>query len=371
MRIAIDAHRLSEREIDTSGGIYISELVTFLDRLGKEDEFYLYVRTKDGEHCWPASLRRCVPRPLGGGDVVWRQLALPLAALVDRTDALFVPFHSVPLLWPKPLVVTIHDLAFVRAPHCFDRRTFLYLQRVTAFAARRATRIVADSRATRDDIVKFYTIPPERITVIYPAARPVFTITANAHRDEAALERLGVTRPFFLFTDGANSRKNLPAAVAGLSILVRHLGAQCILAVTGNGVEPRIDQLLGHDRSMRRYIRPVGRVSVDDLASLYRSAAALVYTSFYEGFGLPIVEAMSCGCPVIVAERSCMPEIAGAAGMLVEPDSPWNVADAMLECLNPHANATLRESSLARSREFSWETAASQLYHALQEAAGQ
>jgi len=361
MKIGIDAHRLSYQEIDTSGGVYISQLVQCMDKIAAGDSLFLYVKQADEDHVWPKGLQRCMRRPILGGDVIWRQLSLPMAALQDRVDVLFIPFHSVPICWPKRLVVAIHDVAFVKAPHCFPPKVRAYLRYVTAFAVRRASHIIAVSDATRDDLIEVYGTSPERITVAHLAPRPIFTYEVT-EADSSVIQRFGINTPFFLFVGGADPRKNLPAAVSAFALLVGKNDIDFDFVVTGRGIEAEGFRVAPR---VRERIKFIGYVATAELVALYSLAVALVYPSFYEGFGIPLVEAMSCGCPVIAADVSAIPEVVGDAGLLVDPRDPSAIAEAMSQCLSTPTRRSLREQGLRRSRQFSWEEAAAKVYRVL------
>lgn len=338
------------------------ELLPRLERVAAaEDQIFLYLKKSEGGYFWPQGLHRSAARQIKGGDVVWRQVALPAMALSDAVDVLFIPFHSVPVVWVRKLVVTIHDLAFVKVGHCFPPDVRSYLTWTTRFAARRADHIVTDSEATRQDLIEVYGLPPERITVVYFAGQAIFTDQPSAS-ECAVLHRLGIRQPYFLFLAGSDPRKNFPSALAAFADLVEIYSSKIDLVVTGKGMN--LATLPVTDR-VRGRIRLPGYVSSQELAALYRSASALVYPSLYEGFGLPLLEAMSCGCPVVASNVSSIPEILGDAGYLVDGNSPKEIAQAMVKCLDDSNRAILRTRGLTRSKLFSWEEAASKLYQVL------
>lgn len=252
-------------------------------------------------------------------------------------------------------VVTVHDLTFVVRPECAVPSLRQFLGRVVPASARRADRVLADSKATADDLVRLYSVPAERVEVVYSAADERFRPMPEAEA-ESVLEGLDIPRPFILTVGTLEPRKNVARlADAFLSLDIHHhlvvAGArgwlyEDILARLAR--EPRIHVLEG--------------VSDSQLVALYNLAEVFAFASLYEGFGLPVLEAMACGTPVASSNAPCLPEIAGDAALLFDPEDTAAIAASVHRlATEPALREELRAAGLARAKRFSWQASAQQL----------
>ncbi|MCD6295847.1 MAG: glycosyltransferase family 4 protein, partial [Deltaproteobacteria bacterium] len=316
MKIGIDAHRLVQEELRRSGGVYLSNLVLNMARLTPDNEFLLYLNKSAS--AFDPKLSNCFLRPIPGPRVVWRQIRLPIAAYKDHVDVLFIPFHSVPRLWLGRLVVVIHDLVFLIVPEYFSKQTCRYLSLVTSYAVKHADRVIAVSESTKRDILKFYGQHLEqKIPVIYEAPKPSFSPLSDSNAAEYLLSHWALENGGYFLTVGTHPIKNLKGTLEAFQIARTQYKVEAKLVVVGN-TNALVSQLVAEE-GMGYNITLAGTVSGEELQILYSNAIALLFPSFYEGFGLPLVEAMACGCPVITSNVSSMPEIAGNAGILVDP----------------------------------------------------
>jgi glycosyltransferase involved in cell wall biosynthesis len=258
-------------------------------------------------------------------DTTWYLGALPVAARKD--DVLHVPGHRGPLLSPAPLVVTIHDLAVFRHPEAFNRWTRTYSRTFLPRLARSATRVIAVSDFTAQEAVELLGVEEERVRVI-------------PHGVEAPFEPEGAVAEgdYLLAVGTLEPRKNLPRVV---------------LAAERAGVELRV---VGAHGWGDVGVESAGFVSDDELARLYRGAACLVYPSVYEGFGLPVLEAMACGTPVVTSRNTALAELSGDAAVLVDPRDVDAIAAGIEEAVRRRDE--LRAAGLERARSFTWEAAA-------------
>jgi len=260
-------------------------------------------------------------------DVAWYPVALPLQA--RRLDVLHCTTMRAPLQAPVPVVVTVHDLAAIRFPELFTAWTRLYARTLLPRVLRSATHILAVSEFTKRDVVELAGVPAERIDVAYNAAdRTVFTPDGPAADGDYVLA-VGTLEP----------RKNLPRlieATGRLGLELRVAGARGWGGVEAGGA----------------HVRWLGRPDDDELAAQLRGALCLGYPSLWEGFGIPVLEAMLCGCPVVTSERSAMEEVGGGAVELVDPEDVASIAAGIERALGRRDE--LRAAGLVRARAFGW-----------------
>ncbi|MCL5039660.1 MAG: glycosyltransferase family 4 protein [Firmicutes bacterium] len=290
--------------------------------------------------------------------------------LLDKADILFLPNHLAPF-WPggPPVVTTIFDLAFLKFPNYFPRRSRQTLKRNTQHAVHRASLVLTISEATRQDILATYGVSPEKVAVTHCG---VDTVRFRPLIDPGAIEevrrRYRLPNNFFLYVGALQPRKNLLGLLEAYT-LARRAGCSWPLVIAG----PRAWLW---EETMRKIQETEGAiyldyVPADDLPAIYALAGAFLYVPFYEGFGLPVLEAMACGTPVITSNVSALPEVAGDAALLVDPYDIPAVARAIWDVHgDPVLRQRMREKGLSRSREFSWENTARETLRLLEAARG-
>jgi alpha-1,3-rhamnosyl/mannosyltransferase len=287
---------------------------------------------------------RSLPTNLG-----WMAASLPLAARAAALDVFHAPAYTAPLWGVHPLALTIHDVSYERRPEWNAYRNDPVRRAFYRRAALAADRIVTDSSFSRDEIVAAYGIPSERIAVVPLAASPAFTPGAF---DRAAVPD-GVRTPYLLHVGDLHVRRNLITALAAL-LEMRAAGEPLQLVCAG--VDRGIGEALrGAAASDPGALVLTGAVSDAVLLNLYRGAAMLVYPSQYEGFGLPLLEAMQIGVPVVAAAAASIPEVTGDAARLVPPldERAWRDAVASVWA-DAAVQARLRAAGLARAAQFTW-----------------
>jgi glycosyltransferase involved in cell wall biosynthesis len=353
MRIGIDARLWGEPR---SGiGRYTRALVEALLQVAPDERWVLYLdRPPVGTP--PGVETRCLPWPQR---LVWTLWAAPRALRRDPVDL----FHGVTGFELPPrragrLVTTVHDLIPFRFPALVPRRHRWAVRCLLGPALRRATRVIAVSQSTRAEILARYRLPPERVQVVHEAAGPAFRPPDVGAR-AAVRARHGLVGPYLLFVGLLEPKKNLDVVLDAVARLrARQAWGDTILVVGGAagwGPDPRVRVAALGLESAVRFLGPVDDV---ELPALYAEALGFVFPSRWEGFGLPVLEAMACGTPVIAARRGALPEITGGAALLVEPE-PEAVADAIGGLLaDPAQRTRLREAGLARAAGFSWARAA-------------
>jgi glycosyltransferase involved in cell wall biosynthesis len=268
-------------------------------------------------------------------DVGWYLGALPRRARRDGVDVLHCPTQRAPVRSSVPLVVTFHDLAVLRHPQTFNRWTRTYSRLALPRVARAARRLIAVSEFTRRELLELLEVPEEKVRVVRNAVGPPFAAEGEAAAGD-----------YVLAVSTLEPRKNLPRLVDAFQ---RANLDGCRLLVAGA-------QGWGSVRLDGDRVRWLGEVGDEELARLYRGARCVAYVSFYEGFGLPVLEAMACGAPVVAARTPAAEEVAGSAAVLVDPLDSEAIAAGLAEAVDRREE--LRAQGLERARAFSWADAA-------------
>jgi glycosyltransferase involved in cell wall biosynthesis len=303
---------------------------------------------------------------------LWTHLRLSWEMARQPPDVLFVPAHVLPLVHPRPSVVTVHDLGYLYYPGAHRPLDRLYLDLSTRYNARAASRIIAISQATKDDLVQHYGTEPDKITVVYSgcdeAMQPV--------EDEATVERVkaryGIRGDYVLHVGTLQPRKNLERLLEAYAIVKRQAkrGETPDLVIAGSKGW-LYDQIFRQVKKLSLETEVIfpGYVSQDDLPALLSGARLFAFPSLYEGFGLPVLEAMACGTPVLCSNVSALPEVAGNAALLVDPLDVESMAEAM-NCLlqDEGLRAQLTERGLRQVRQFSWDRCARETLAVLEDA---
>ena len=301
----------------------------------------------------------------------WLQLHVPRAARRDRITVYHSPCSLGPLRMPCARVMTVHDAVALTMPSQYGAAERLYFRLFSVVAARRANAVVVPSRAARDEIARVYRIPHARLRVIPEAASPRFHPIAP-QESASVLARYGIRRPYVLFVGANVPRKNVPRLLEAYDAMRRRAGVDAQLLLVGPP-GPATPALLALTRRLKLHphLRRLDRVPDDDLPALYSAAACLAYPSLAEGFGLPILEAMACGTPVLTSNCSAMPEVAGDAALLVDPRRTEAITDGLVRLLTEdHLREELIARGLARARAFTWERTARATEEVYRAAAG-
>ena len=364
MHIGIDAHAIGARQ----GGneTYIKNLIKALAELDGENRYTLYLANAEAAASWRSDFTRRFgnfevrllppPTPL---------IRVPVALAFDLrfrpVDVLHVQFTAPPFC-PVPVIATIHDLAFEHLPETFTRRGSLQLKITVRRTAKKAARVATVSEYSRQDLIRTYRLPPEKVVVTHNGIEPHFTPQPrSADEAESLRRRLGIGRDFILAVGSLQPRKNLIRLMRAYSKLrseqasFHHqlviVGRQLWLA---DGIFEEVQR-----QPWAQDVILTGYVADEDLPALYRAATAFVYPSLFEGFGLPPVEAMACGTPVVTSNTSSLPEVVGEAAVLVDPYDEQDLIRALLKIVNDHSlRAQLRERGLAQAQKFTWRAAA-------------
>jgi glycosyltransferase involved in cell wall biosynthesis len=299
--------------------------------------------------------------------VLWHRARLPLPAdwLSGRVDLFHSPDFVLPPLRHARGVLTVHDLAFLMHPECADARLRAYLDSVVPRSVRRADFVIADSENTRNDLVVLLGVRPERVEVVPGGVERRFRPVTDPALLAQARQRLGVgPAPFVLAVGVLEPRKNLIRLMDAFALLKQRGVVDDLKLVLAGGRGWLVDGIFAHHAAspVRRDILFPGFVPDGLLPAVYSAARVLAFPSLYEGFGLPILEAMACGTPVVSSNASCLPEVAEGAALLVDPDDTDGLAAALDQALTDETlRAELIRRGCERASHYSWETAADRL----------
>lgn len=284
--------------------------------------------------------------------ILWEQLAWPLAAVRRGLDLLHSMAFVTPVWRPCPTVVTVYDLSFLHFPTRYPFLQRLYLTTQTRRSCRQARRIVTISQSGREDVHRFFQVSKEQIDVIYPGVDDAFH-PRPAAEVEAFRHQHGLPERFVLHVGTLQPRKNIPTLLEAMARLRRPDLPLILVGGRGWFYEEIFAQVERLD--LREQVRFAGYVPDEALPLWYNAASLLVFPSIYEGFGIPVIEAMACGTPVVAADTSAVPEAAGNAALLFPSQSVDALVSQMLVVLDNRAQAaTMRQRGLEQAAEFSW-----------------
>ena len=354
VRIGIDARKLHDFGI----GTYIRNLLRELARLDQSTEFVLLCRPDDvGVITALGPNFRPVIETAGNYSIA-EQVKVPLALRREGVTLFHAPHYVLPPLVHCRSVVTIHDCIHQMFPQYLPNRVALtYARASMAMASKRATRVLTVSETSKNDIIRFFGTDPAKIDVIYNAFDERFGIEPNEEDVVRVRERYQLHDEFVLYAGNVKPHKNLDRLIDAFH-LVRQRGLDHLkLVMIGDDISKYASlRRAVHKYQLHNYVRFLGYLPEETLAVMYRLAGVFVFPSLYEGFGLPPLEAMASGTPVVTSNVSSLPEVAGDAAQLVDPYDPDSIADGIYRVLTDvDLRRSLRQKGLIRARQFSWD----------------
>jgi glycosyltransferase involved in cell wall biosynthesis len=367
MRVGFDVQVLRRNRGGTA--VYTQSLLDALRRLYPGDEYI----PLDSTFRLP---RRNIVTKLGNAlfELYYLHVLLPLQAKRAQVDLVHFPANMVSARLHCPSVVTIHDMMVEHMPEAYDPLFLAFFRRFVPPAARRATSIITHSEFSRRDIVRYCRVPARKVHIAHLGVAPSFA-AQDPHAARAYIERqYGVdSRPIILFVSELNPRKNVGNLVRAFAEVRRSPGQPpCQLLLVGEKRDPeyyrQLDELIKQER-ITGDVRFMGYVPFQDLSAFYAAASVFAYVSLYEGFGLPAVEAMMSGVPVLASNRTSLPEVVGDAGVLVDPEDVSRMAEGLRALMSDDAlRSRLVAAGYKRSKMFTWERTA-QITHRVYEQA--
>jgi glycosyltransferase involved in cell wall biosynthesis len=369
MLIALDCRTVTAPK--TGDRTYVLNLSRALAKVDPENEYLLYT--------WDATTLTQHPNPRFHAIVLpaaprwtWTPLAFPRDLARRKADAAHVQY-LVPPVAPCPVVTTIHDVAFRRFPELFPLKHRLLLNALVPLAARQAAAIITGSEATKRDLTELMGVDPERITVTPYAADASYRPMDREEARRAVQARFGIRGPYVLSVGVIQPRKNLARLVRAFNRIADRVPHRLVLVGKEGWANEELRAAVARSPEGRAPVF-TGYVADADLPVLYAGADLFTYPSIYEGFGLPPLEAMACGTPVLTAGTSSLPEVVGEAGVTVDPLDEAAIARAMVALLDDEGRRSeLAAAGVRRAAEFTWERTAREtvtVYHRVRRSAG-
>jgi len=370
MHIAIDAHSVGTQLAGNE--TYAINLIEALAQIDQVNQYTLYV-TRDEAVArfadrWPNfQVKRTLPHT----PLVRIPLTLSVELRRSPVDLLHVQYTAPPFA-RCPIVSTIHDLSFEHLPETFTRRSRAQLRLTVRRTARKAARILTLSEFSRRDIIETYAVNPDRVLVTPAAAPARFAPVENETELKEIRERYRIKANYLLSLGSLQPRKNLARLIEAYASLQKLCSNDQLPQLVFAGKPGWLDDEIyraAQRENRNESIKFIGYVPEKDLPALYSGAICFVYPSFFEGFGLPVLEAMQCGTPVIAGNRTSLPEVTGEAALLFDPFDSGALAEAIGRVVDkPGYREELRVKGLERARTFSWTTTAKLTLQAYEEA---
>jgi glycosyltransferase involved in cell wall biosynthesis len=364
MRIGIEAQRIF-RPNKHGMEIVILEIIKQLQRIDLENEYFIYVK-KDKDVCLKSTSNFTIREIEGVSFAWWEQISLPKAAKKDKCQILHCTSNTAPLFTDIPIILTLHDIIYLEKTYFaiasgkgsfYQRYGNLYRKFVVPRIINKCKKIVTVSYSEKKIIENHFKHNNLNLEVIYNAVDKRFEHKENVGE---LLKQLNIVKPFVLFHGNTDPKKNTETVIKAISLFKQKYFFDIEFVITDFKIEylQKLARELNSTEILTQ-INPIGYISTKKMPLLYSSCKLFLYPSIRESFGLPILEAMSCGAPVITSDTYCMPEIAGGAAFLTNPKDPEQLANAMAEILK---NNSLRNELIEKGNKnilrFSWEKAA-------------
>ena len=357
---------------EQGGGIgrYVRELVAALARLDHDTDYRLFVAGATRDKLPPPPAPNFLWKPSSIPPIwfarLWHRARVPIP--VEAITGKVTLYHATDFVLPPTLpqtrtLLTVHDLSFVRVPDAASPNLKAYLDAVVPHSVRRADHILADSTATKNDLIELYDTPPEKITVLLSGVDARFKRVEDVTLRQVAREKYRLSsRPFILSVGTVQPRKNYGRLIQALARLRAHGHDVDLVIVGGRGwLEDPIYETI-RTTGMQDHVHFTGFADDTDLPALYSEAACVAVPSLYEGFGIPVLEGMACGTPVITSDVSSLPEVAGDAALTVTPTNLDALTGALERVLTDTSlRAELIQRGLERVQQFTWDKSAEQL----------
>ncbi len=374
MRIGIEARSLQVAHYGVARFL-INVMLNCLEAEGS-NEYILYVSEAipPAEAPIPESERLRYSVLKAKPSIAWRHLALPLRMRKDGCDLHFSPSYFVPMLKVCPEVVAVHDITFKVHPEWFSEDKRMLFDEIFWRRVAKAEALITVSEYSKGDLIEYLGVAADRIRVIYPGVEAHFRPVEDEAALRAVTEKHGVAREFVLSVGALHTRRNIPRLLEALARIERDTSTTVDVVVVGTQApfSPRVDvPALAREAGLRGKIVVIDYVSEDELVLLYNACTLLAYPSLYEGFGLPVLEAMACGAPVVCSNVTSIPEVAGDAALYFDPHDVDDMVDKLGAAWGDAAlRSRLSEAGKQRAGVFSWRRAGEELLSLFAEVTG-
>jgi glycosyltransferase involved in cell wall biosynthesis len=348
-------------------GHYSFEITRRLCESHPEHEFVLFFdRSVDASLKFPSNVKTVVLFPPTRHPflwILWLEFSLPLALKKNKIDVFWSPDGLCSLLSSVPQIITIHDINFEHYPKDVPWIARLYFQFFFPKFAKKAKHILTVSNYSKADLVKTYGISSQKISVVYNAPNEIYQ-PISEEKIENTKKKYTSDKDYFLFVGSIHPRKNVQRLIDGFA-QAKHELKELKLVIVG-GVMWK-DKFLSIPKEIEKDVIFLGHLSLENLTKVTASAFALTYVPYFEGFGIPLVEAMKCGVPILAADATCLPEVAGDAAIYCDPFDINSIAKGMIELFeDKNLKMELSQNGLKRSQEFSWDQSVEKVWTCLE-----
>lgn len=368
MKIAIDARMLTYSGI----GRYIQNLIINLSKIDKENKYSILISNNDSAPVIQENFSYCNPKRNIQVYSLKEQLFLPFDIVKTKANIIHYPNFNIPILNFMPFVATIHDIYYYLHPEaCPSKAAYLYARLMLKAAARFSKKIITVSQFSRNEIIKHLNVKTEKVVVIYNGVGEIYKPISDPIRFKEARDRYNIKDAYIFYAGIHQPRKNLINLIRAYSMLRNKKDFQLAL---GGKIDPRRGEIyhIVNELGLNERVLFLGEVPEGDLPVLYSMASLFVFPSLYEGFGLPPLEAMACGAPVVASDAASLPEIVGDAAIMVDPKDINLLAYNMERVLSSNSlQAELKERGFKRAKLFNWQNTAKEtlkIYYEVAEA---
>lgn len=351
MKIAIDAHAIGRHL--TGNEVYVRSLLNALATVDRQSQYLAYISVRGAREMIPSAI---ATRQVSSNPFLRLGIDLPRRVRADKADLLHVQFTG-PLFSSVPQVVSVHDVSFLEHPEYFTRERCTQLRMTVKRTVQRAVRVLTGTEFARESIIRAYGIDPDKVVTIPIAANPLFRPLAREKALRETREKLHTDAPFILSVGDLQPRKNHIGLIQAFDALIQahpSIRHKLVFAGKDSWFAPHIHEAARKSRAADRIVF-AGFVEDQDLLRLYNACDCFVFPSLYEGFGIPILEAMACGRAVTCSNTSSMPEVADGAAILFNPQSTSEMMRALSDILlDSELRGRLERLGLQRAAQFTW-----------------
>lgn len=368
MRIGIDASRAGSKQ-KTGTEYYSYEIIKNLLEIDHENQYVLYAKSSLNE-VFPKLPKNATVKVMKFPKL-WSQIRLSFEMIQNPPDVLFVPAHTIPIYHPKNTVVTLHDVGFKHFPNLYTPLERSYHDFCMNFSVRHAKKIISISKATENDLLKLYKADKKKISIIYHGFN-YEKYFAEKSFDQNIYQEQSKYSPYLFFIGRLEAKKNVVNMIRAFAMLRKENRIKHKLVLAGRPgyqYEAMKEEISKLPPELQSDIIELGYVKDEDAVKYLRCADILLFPSRFEGFGMPLLEAMASGIPVVASNTTSIPEIVGDAGLLCDPNKPFDFAAACSKIINSQSlRNELVQKGLKRSKQFSWENSARETLEVIKQA---